>query len=182
MANTELQNDIFIKEMMDKRLENVDNENKFSYNDIQNISKNLNTSIFDENNCSIWTGYITKGQYVNFYFNKKKRILHRSLYINFKHELNEGDRIEFTCPNKGKCCNINHMKIKKCKIKKNTKNNKNDTNNIVCENDNDNTQTNKLNEQNDNNINTNISCNNVSNNTMCSPNNYKITKKISIFL
>ena len=68
------------------------------------------------NNCCIWNGYITneknqsKGTYINFYFNKKKIALHRLLYINYVDDVNSNEYIKFSCINKGKCCNVNHMK------------------------------------------------------------------------
>ena len=142
MTNTELQSDILIKEMITKQLKNIEKKNKFSYNDIQKISKNLNSSIFDDNDCSIWTGYITndnkknKGRYVNFYFNKKKTALRRLLYINFICDVSANEYIKYTCPNKGKCCNVNHMIKKKYKTKNkiniddNNLNNKTDNDNI----------------------------------------------------
>ena len=42
--------------------------------------------------------------------------LHRLLYINFIGQLYSNSYLEFTCPNKGVCCNINHIKIKKRKL------------------------------------------------------------------
>ena len=81
------------------------------------ISKNLNSSIFDNNKCCIWNGYITnnnddnRAKYINFYFNKKKIALHRLLFINYNDNLNKNEYIKYTCNNKGICCNINHMYI-----------------------------------------------------------------------
>ena len=102
--------------MLNKQLKNVNAQNKLNFNDIKRISKFLTTSIFSEDNCSLWTGYITnennnlKGTYINFYYNKKKIALHRLLYENYIDKINEDDYIKFTCINKGKCCNINHLK------------------------------------------------------------------------
>ena len=48
--------------------------------------------------------------YINFYFNKKKIALHRLLYINYVEDVSPNEYIKFLCDNKGKCCNINHMK------------------------------------------------------------------------
>ena len=73
-------------------------------------------SIFDEEKCVLWAGYITnlknkrKGTYINFYFKDKKKVaLHRLLYANFKGEISNKEYIKYSCSNKGKCCNINHM-------------------------------------------------------------------------
>jgi hypothetical protein len=83
---------------------------------MKRISKFLTNSLFHETACSLWNGYITneknhtKGTYINFYFNKKKIALHRLLYLNYIGEISNKEYIRFTCDNKGKCCNINHMK------------------------------------------------------------------------
>ena len=97
---------------------NIPDEKKLSYDDIQRISKYLKTSPFDENicACAIWTGYISnqnnkfKSPYVNFTYNKKKIPLHRILFVNFSDDLSQQEYIKYICPNKGKCCNIKHMK------------------------------------------------------------------------
>ncbi len=70
-------NNKLYKDMISKQIK-VTNKNKLSTQDIQRITKNLNNSIFDINDCSIWKGYITninnknRGTYINFYFKKKK--------------------------------------------------------------------------------------------------------------
>lgn len=103
------------KELANKQLKNVHSSKKLQINDIKRISKKISTSIFDNNTCAIWNGYITnfnnasKGQYVNFYFRKKKVALHRLLYANFVGELNKDEYLKFNCENKGKCCNVHHM-------------------------------------------------------------------------
>ena len=65
--------------------------------------------------CILWKVYINhnKIDYINFFFNGKKYALHRLLYINFKGHLNDNDYLEYTCINKGRCCNINHIEKKK---------------------------------------------------------------------
>lgn len=106
----------FLKELLLKQLPNINPTKKLTYNDIRRISKFLVTSIFDELNCSIWNGYITneknqtKGTYINFYFNQKKIALHRLLYLNFIGDILNTEYVKFSCTNKGKCCNIHHMK------------------------------------------------------------------------
>jgi hypothetical protein len=108
-------NDI-IKELLNNQLPYVNYQKKLAYNDIKRISKFLETSIFDNNNCAIWNGYITndknqaKGIYINFYFNHKKIALHRLLYLNYIGDILNTEYIKFSCINKGKCCNIHHMK------------------------------------------------------------------------
>ena len=108
------ENDI-INEMVHRQLKNIPLDKKLLHDDLQRIGKFLTVSIFDENNCSLWNGYITnennksKGSYINFYFNKKKIPLHRILYINFVEEIEPTQYIRYVCQNKGKCCNINHL-------------------------------------------------------------------------
>lgn len=108
-------NNKIYKELINKQIK-VSNSNKLSTQDIKRIAKNLNMSIFNPTDCCIWNGYITnvnnnkRGTYINFYFKKKKVTLHRLLYNNYISELSKDEYIKFTCKNKGKCCNINHMK------------------------------------------------------------------------
>jgi hypothetical protein len=111
----ESKNEIF-KELLVRQFKNVCSSKKLQFNDIKRISKFLGDTIFDENKCSLWNGYITneknqsKGTYINFYFNKKKIALHRLLYINYIGEITNDEYIKFSCDNKGKCCTIAHMK------------------------------------------------------------------------
>jgi len=119
-------NDI-LKKLVKRQLKNINPEFKLSNSDLMRIANNLPCDIFS-NNCCIWNGYITnnnnnRAKYINFYFNKKKIALHRLLYINFKGELKKNEYIKYSCDNKGKCCNINHIK-KVNNDKKNKKNNK----------------------------------------------------------
>jgi hypothetical protein len=104
------------RELKNKQLPDVPSSRKLRPNDIHRIAQHTDTSIFDEEKCSLWTGYITnlknkrKGTYINFYFKDKKKVaLHRLLYANFKGDISMQDYIKYSCPNKGKCCNINHM-------------------------------------------------------------------------
>ncbi len=104
------------RELKNRQLPNVPSSKKLRPNDIHRIVQHTDNSIFDEEKCCLWTGYITnlknkrKGTYINFYFKDKKKVaLHRLLYANFKGEISMKDYIKYSCPNKGKCCNINHM-------------------------------------------------------------------------
>lgn len=103
-----------LTELIKFQLKIIQTDRKLSYNDLVRISKYLNQSIF-KNECSLWNGYITtiknddKNSYINFYFNGRKYALHRLLYLNYVGELLDSEYIKFNCPNKGKCCNINHI-------------------------------------------------------------------------
>ena len=120
-------NDI-LKKLVKRQLKNINPEFKLSNSDLNRISNNLPDDIFSTD-CCIWKGYITnnnnnRAKYINFYFNKKKIALHRLLYINFKGELKKNEYIKYSCNNKGKCCNINHIKKVNNEKKNNNKNNK----------------------------------------------------------
>lgn len=122
-----------LDELLKKQLKNV-TTNKLSYEDIKRLSKYIKSSIFDENACSIWNGYVTntdnesKGVYINFYHNGKKIALHRILYSNYVGSLGENEYLKFSCENKGKCCNIMHIQKFKYVTKKNDKIKNNITN------------------------------------------------------
>jgi hypothetical protein len=109
-------NNNILTQMIQNQRKNVSLDKKLSYTDLRRVCKYIDTSIFGDE-CSLWLGYITttkddNGSYINFYFNKKKYSLHRLLYNNFIDDLNDSDYIKFSCPNKGKCCNINHFYTK----------------------------------------------------------------------
>lgn len=105
-----------ISELISRQLNDVPISKKLQYDDIKRMSKYISGNIFDENACSLWLGYITnvnntdKGVYINFYFKGKKAILHRILYANYVGKLDDNEYLKFSCPNKGKCCNIHHLK------------------------------------------------------------------------
>lgn len=118
-----LTNKEILDELLKKQLKNV-TSNKLSFEDIRRLSKYIKSSIFDENYCSLWNGYITnsdnelKGIYINFYYNSKKVALHRILYSNYIGELTDDEYLKFSCKNKGKCCNIQHIQKFKYVAKK----------------------------------------------------------------
>ena len=126
---TKNSNEIF-KELITKQLPDVPTQWKLNINDMKRICKYIKTSIFDENYCCMWNGYITnmnnsnKGTYVNFYFRNKKVALHRLLYSNFVAPLDSSEYLKFNCDNKGICCNINHYE--KYKYTKNNMSSKGD--------------------------------------------------------
>ena len=107
--------DKVLSELLSNQLKKVDTAKKFEYSDIKRISKYLDNSIFNKDDCVLWKGYITnynnqsKGVYINFYFRKKKYALHRLLYSNYVGTLFDDEYLKFTCPNKGICCNIHHL-------------------------------------------------------------------------
>ena len=127
----------YLLEMIRNQRKNIPYNMKLYLNDLRRIIDFIPSSIFT-NECCQWQGYITnfnndkKGTYVNFYYKKKKRALHRLLFVNFKDSLEVNEYVRFTCEHKGYCCSINCMyKVKYNNIKKlsNTKNIKNNISN-----------------------------------------------------
>jgi hypothetical protein len=108
-----------LDEMTKKQIKNIDEDKMLSYRDMTRIVKNINTSIFAQNSCCIWTGFVTnvwnhKSTFINFYFKKKKVALHRLLYNNFVAPIADTEYIKYSCNNKGRCCNVLHfIKISK---------------------------------------------------------------------
>lgn len=111
-----MRNNDLLTELLKKQLKTVPLDKKFRYNDLKRLCKYINSSIFDENICSLWGGYVTnvnnisKGVYINFYFKSKKAALHRLLYVNFVGNLSDDEYLKFSCEHKGKCCNITHLR------------------------------------------------------------------------
>jgi hypothetical protein len=108
----------FLDELTAKQLKNVPIDRKLHNKDLRRIIKYINSSIFDEDKCCMWNGYVTnesnskRGTYVNFFFRNKKVALHRLLYENFIGQLGEDYYLKFSCDDNcydGKCCNVNHM-------------------------------------------------------------------------
>ena len=77
-----------LTELCLKQRKKADKKYLLELNDLIRLLKNINTSIFNNNECVLWNGYLTKCNnnkscYVNFYLKKRKLALHRILYINF---------------------------------------------------------------------------------------------------
>ncbi len=108
-------NNSLFQELITKQRQDCNLNKKLSLQDIKRVSKNLSNSIFDDNCCSLWKGYVTnkakegKTSYINFYFRHRKVALHRLLYENYISNINDNQYIKYSCDNKGVCCNINHM-------------------------------------------------------------------------
>jgi len=127
-------------ELINNQLDDIENKKKLDVKSLQRISRNIEGSLFG-NECIIWQGYITyiestNVHYVNFFFNGKKHALHRLLYLNFIGDVKSNEYLKYSCPNKGKCCNINHiykinskkktLDLKKKKISESLKNDSED--------------------------------------------------------
>lgn len=129
-----------LESLVDGQLKVIRPEYRLSYKDLIRITKNINVDIFGSE-CCLWDGYVNnlynpkKGRYINFYFNKKKRPLHRLIYNNFVGELNKGEYVKYNCCNNGYCINIKHFSkvfnnIPDKNIKNNYKNNYKNINNL----------------------------------------------------
>jgi hypothetical protein len=107
-----------LTELCLKQRKKADKKYFLELNDIIRLLKNIDNSIFNQDECVLWKGYLTKCNnnkscYVNFYLKKRKLALHRILYINFIDDLDIKHYLKFTCDNPGKCCNVNHI-LKVC--------------------------------------------------------------------
>lgn len=116
--NSYLEKRKYLKELVTNQLKTVPPNRRLIHKDLARITKYVDSSIFDEEKCCIWDGYVTnaknakKGTYINFFFRNKKVALHRLLYENFVGPLGDDYYLKFSCDdeeNKGKCCNVNHM-------------------------------------------------------------------------
>ena len=121
-----------LDEMAKKQIKHIDDDKMLSYRDMTRIVKNINTSIFAQNSCCIWTGFVTnvwnhKSTFINFYFKKKKVALHRLLYNNFVGPISDTEYIKYSCNNKGRCCNVLHFL-------KSSKDDNDDEEDINCDN------------------------------------------------
>lgn len=109
-------NNQLLKELLQKQRKDIPEDKKLYLHDVKRVCKNIKNSIFNENECCLWNGYITnlnkanKGTYINFYFRQKKVALHRLLFINYVDDLSNDEYLKFSCDNKGVCCNVNHLK------------------------------------------------------------------------
>jgi len=112
---------LIFQELIQNQRKNLSADKKLNLSDLKRISSYLNKSIFTEDECSLWDGYVTEikksSAFVNFFFNGKKQALHRLLYYNFINDINDNEYLKFTCINKGKCCCINHLVLVKEKNK-----------------------------------------------------------------
>jgi len=113
--NSILNRQKILDELVSRQIKNVMPELKLSYNDMIRVASNIDTSVFDENDCCFWKGYVTnkdmeyKSQYVNFFLKNKKCALHRVLYANYVGEIEVNNYLKYLCENRGRCCNINHI-------------------------------------------------------------------------
>jgi hypothetical protein len=104
-----------INEMVNKQLKDVPIEDKMQFSDMKRLCKYFKQSLFDEDGCTVWNGYITntnnpyKGIYINFYFRRKRVALHRLLYKNYVGHVDNSCFVRLLCKNGKTCCNINHM-------------------------------------------------------------------------
>ena len=106
---------LLYKKLVDKRID-CPLKYKLDIDSLNKILNNIDDDIFDSDECILWKGLITsknngKVNYINFYFNKQKIILHRLLYNNYIKNINNKQYIKYSCDNKGICCNLKHMYV-----------------------------------------------------------------------
>lgn len=108
--------DYLLDELISKQLDDVPSEYKLSRKDLFRITKYIDKSIFSNDGCVLWQGYVKKlttrknpGE-VCFFYKGKKKILHRLLFRNF-FKLEDYQYIKAECNHQGQCVNLNHYKI-----------------------------------------------------------------------
>lgn len=116
--------DDLLKEMVNKQLKNIPHDKKLNYTDMKRIIDGTKKSIFDGDECCLWSKSLTNKKnksnsqcYINFWLKGDKKPLHRILHINYVDNLESNHYIKYICDNKGVCCNINHFKKVEKKIK-----------------------------------------------------------------
>jgi hypothetical protein len=109
-----------LNNMIYTQLKDIPMQHLLSFKDLQRIAEGLPSTINDSK-CVIWNGYfIFRDQhvsYVPFFHKKKKKNLHRLLYMNFVGPLDDSEYIHNTCGEK-LCCNVRHSRIKADKVSK----------------------------------------------------------------
>jgi hypothetical protein len=93
---------------------------RLDYGDLKRLSRYIDTNFFTDQ-CCYWKGFKTsknESNYITFYYKKKKVSLYRILYYNFVDELEKSEYIRCSCPNKGLCCNVQHLTKKTVKSSK----------------------------------------------------------------
>ena len=103
-----------LTELCVKQRKKADKKYFLELKDLIRLLKNIDYSIFNNIECILWKGYLTKCNnqkscYINFYLKKRKLALHRILYINYIDDLDDKHYLKYTCKNPGKCCNLNHI-------------------------------------------------------------------------
>jgi len=102
----------FYDELINLQINDIGDKYKFTERDIRRLSKYLKTSINHKTECSLWGGYLSnmgKRKYATFTMNKSKLSLSKLIYKNYIGKLIKNQMVSFTCDNRDKCCNINHM-------------------------------------------------------------------------
>lgn len=103
-----------LAELCVKQRKHDNGKYQLEINDLTRFLKHIETSIFNTEECVLWSGSLTKcnngkSHYVNYYLNKRKLALHRILYINFVGDLDHNQYLKYTCDNPGICCNVKHF-------------------------------------------------------------------------
>jgi hypothetical protein len=103
-----------LTELCLKQRKHNNDKYQLEINDLTRFLKYVNVSIFNTDDCILWTGYLTKCNnnkscYINYYLNGLKLALHRILYINFIGDLKDKEYLKYSCLHSGKCCNLKHF-------------------------------------------------------------------------
>lgn len=82
---------------------------KLNFEDMKRIDRTIYGDITNSKGCCLYNGTIVGNKYSTFSFNGKKTSLIRMLYHNFINDIDPNKRVEWSCKNKGLCCNLSHF-------------------------------------------------------------------------
>ena len=82
---------------------------RLSFDDLKRIDRTISGDITNSDNCCLYTGTIVRDKYSTFSYKGKKTSLIRLLYHNLVEDVDPTMKIEWSCENKGICCNLSHF-------------------------------------------------------------------------
>lgn len=112
-----MNNNIIFNDLLKYQLKDIPRNKKLGYDDLLRVAKFIPSTIFNNNDCVLWSGYASKRKTDNKYseikfrFNNEKQNVHRLLYLNYidKH-IDDNSVIRHICKNVN-CVNLNHIKL-----------------------------------------------------------------------
>ena len=82
---------------------------KLSFEDMKRLDKTITGDITNSRECCLYNGTTVGEKYATFSFNGKKTSLVRLIYHNLVNDVNPDKKLEWSCENKGLCCNLSHF-------------------------------------------------------------------------
>ena len=82
---------------------------KLCFDDLKRVDRTISGDITYSSDCCMYNGTTIGDKYATFSYRGKKTSLIRLLYHNLVEDVNPDMRIEWSCENKGLCCNLSHF-------------------------------------------------------------------------